>query len=1102
MNKEGFVFFDPNRRRWTWVRVVVAIAVVAFLAASVVFVKSLLIQPLLKMPDSLMALRVKLHAMEAKPHQMAERKPWEAMLQKSLGHAHQTRAALAKTGEVRAAILDDGDQRSLASFAAYAGELTHVCPEIMSVGGVPAHIRVEVEPSVLSLLHSSHAKMVPVMTNASGDSWDSDAIEGLLESDEAQQQHFIQTLRDSLRDIGAAGVLLDWQGLDPSFSDRLTVFLGKIRDALHQDDRELWLSIPVGDDLKVFDLDHIPDVVDRMVAQLHDENAEQDAPGPVAAQPWFEGWLKALLGYGDPSQWIISIGAYGYDWNTTKNHATTLSFADAMARAQRASTTSVTSQAPYYNPSFSYGYEGETHEVWFLDATTFANQLKAATDKKTGGIIVNRLGSEDPTIWKVFGKNESAIESRHRQTYLEYLDPGSIIAHVGEGDFIRAELESHSGRREVDVDASGYMTETFTAWPVYPVAVHWGGFNPHRVALSFDDGPDPEWTPKILDILKERGVHATFFILGKHAEEHPELVRRILREGHEIGSHTYTHPNLGEISTDQTILELNATERLFEWITKRSPILFRPPYNADSMPASLSDLRPIAQASTMGYLTVGESVDPQDWARPGADAIIRRVKEERLTGSVILLHDAGGDRSQTVEALPHILDFLQDRGDQIVRVGAIMGLKRDQSMPKLAVDAATAPLIISNIALALAHWIEDFIWAFMIIACLITLARSGIMAALALAWRKREPQEGFAPPISIVVAAYNEAKVIDETLKALLNTDYQGEVEVVVVDDGSSDGTAAKVEEFAAKEPRVRLIQQTNAGKAVALSRGCEVARHEMIVFLDADTHFQRDTLRHLVAPLADPKVGAVSGHAKVGNIRNWVTKFQSLEYTCGFNLDRRAYDKINAITVVPGAISAFRKSAIEDCGGFAFDTLAEDTDLTLSLHRRSWRVTYTPDAIAWTEAPETMSGLAKQRFRWAYGTMQCLWKHRDMILSARYGWLGCFSLPGVVIFQIILVATIPLVDFLLIVSILSGGGLPFVGYFLAFLICDLLLAFIACVIEGEKLSRSLWIIPMRFVYRPLLAYVVWRSILQILQGAWVGWGKLERRGNLVPAQQ
>ncbi len=441
--------------------------------------------------------------------------------------------------------------------------------------------------------------------------------------------------------------------------------------------------------------------------------------------------------------------------------------------------------------SFSYGYEGETHEVWFLDATTFANQLKAATDQKTGGIIVNRLGSEDPTIWKVFGKNESAIESRHRQTYLEYLDPGSIIAHVGEGDFIRAELESHSGRREVDVDASGYMTETFTAWPVYPVAVHWGGFN--RIAWLFRLMTPRPGVDRPRSSTSSRSAGACHLLHpGQTRGGAPELVRRILREGHEIGSHTYTHPNLGEISTDQTILELNATERLFEWITKRSPILFRPPYNADSMPASLSDLRPIAQASTMGYLTVGESVDPQDWARPGADAIIRRVKEERLTGSVILLHDAGGDRSQTVEALPHILDFLQDRGDQIVRVGAIMGLKRDQSMPKLAVDAATAPLIISNIALALAHWIEDFIWAFMIIACLITLARSGIMAALALAWRKREPQEGFAPPISIVVAAYNEAKVIDETLKALLNTDYQGEVEVVVVDDGSSDGTAAR----------------------------------------------------------------------------------------------------------------------------------------------------------------------------------------------------------------------------------------------------------------------------------------------------------------------
>jgi cellulose synthase/poly-beta-1,6-N-acetylglucosamine synthase-like glycosyltransferase len=296
----------------------------------------------------------------------------------------------------------------------------------------------------------------------------------------------------------------------------------------------------------------------------------------------------------------------------------------------------------------------------------------------------------------------------------------------------------------------------------------------------------------------------------------------------------------------------------------------------------------------------------------------------------------------------------------------------------------------------------------------------------------------------------------------------------------------------------LKLIVQDNGGKASALVHGIREARHAVIVFLDADTQFVRETLRELVQPLRNEKVGAVSGHALVGNPRTWIARFQALEYVCGFNLDRRAYDSCNAITVAPGAVSAFRREAIDSVGGIASDTLAEDTDLTLALHRGGWKVAYTSKAVAWTEAPEHVRALAKQRFRWAFGTMQCLWKHRDMLFNARYGWLGCFSLPGICIFQILLVATIPLVDGLLLLSLLGGAGGVFIWYFVAFLLADLLLAFLACAIEEEKPGKALLILPMRFFYRPLLAFVVWKSILHILRGVWVGWGKLERRGSVV----
>ena len=408
------------------------------------------------------------------------------------------------------------------------------------------------------------------------------------------------------------------------------------------------------------------------------------------------------------------------------------------------------------------------------------------------------------------------------------------------------------------------------------------------------------------------------------------------------------------------------------------------------------------------------------------------------------------------------------------------------------------------------HALLGFLWSFMIVATALIVVRTLLIIALALRQRRlrrverRVHEEAALPPVpvSVVIAAYNEEKVIAATLRSVLDTDYPGEVEVVVVNDGSKDGTGRVVEELARAEPRLRYVAQPNAGKSEALRHGVELARHGLLVFLDADTLFQRDTIRNLVAPFDDPKVGAVSGHARVGNLRSFIARCQSLEYICGFNLDRRAYDLWNCITVAPGAISALRRDALREAGGFLPDTLAEDTDLTLTLHRRGYRVRYIAGAVAWTEAPETIGALAKQRFRWCYGTMQCLWKHRDMLFNPRFGALGFFSLPSIWFFQIILVALTPMVDLLLLGSILLGDGAAVVPYFLVFLVLDQFLAVLACLLEGEPLAKSWIMIPMRLIYRPLLSWVVWKSIISAARGVLVGWGKLERTASVtVPSQ-
>jgi cellulose synthase/poly-beta-1,6-N-acetylglucosamine synthase-like glycosyltransferase len=504
-------------------------------------------------------------------------------------------------------------------------------------------------------------------------------------------------------------------------------------------------------------------------------------------------------------------------------------------------------------------------------------------------------------------------------------------------------------------------------------------------------------------------------------------------------------------------------------------------------------------AQEHGYLTVSNTIDPKDWEQPGAASILQRIKDGRHLGSVILLHDAGGDREQTVEALPAIIDYLLARGDRIVSLGELIGVPPEALMPPLSQKEPFLTRVISDGGLEVLRRVENFLWAFMIVATGLIVVRTLAVIILAISQKRRQtPAAGaFQPPLTVLIAAYNEEMVIAETLGAILRSDYSGEVEVLVVDDGSTDRTAEVVEKIAQADSRLRLIRRANQGKARALRAGLVESAYDFVAMLDADTQFQPDTLRHLIGPLSDPMIAAVSGHARVGNQRTFLARCQSLEYICSFNLDRRAYHQLNCITVAPGAVSAFRKSAIHEAGGISIDTLAEDTDLTLGLHRAGFRIAYAPAAVAWTEAPESFTALAGQRFRWAYGTMQCLWKRRDMIFNTRYKALGWFSLPSICFFQILLVAIVPLVDAFLIFSLLFGMGGAIYVYFLAFLLSDLLLAMLACGLEGEPVITAWRILPMRFIYRPLLALVIWKSIFRACKGAWVGWGKLGRTASV-----
>jgi cellulose synthase/poly-beta-1,6-N-acetylglucosamine synthase-like glycosyltransferase len=333
-------------------------------------------------------------------------------------------------------------------------------------------------------------------------------------------------------------------------------------------------------------------------------------------------------------------------------------------------------------------------------------------------------------------------------------------------------------------------------------------------------------------------------------------------------------------------------------------------------------------------------------------------------------------------------------------------------------------------------------------------------------------------------------------VRSILDNGYD-DLELIVVDDGSKDRTLALLRELFGDDERVVILSQANAGKSAALNRAIARARNNILIALDADTIFRRGTIARLVRHFSDERVGAVSGNARVGNRHTLITRFQAIEYIMGFNLDRRALDLLNAITVVPGAAGAWRKDLIVTLGGFGHDTLAEDTDLTLSIRRLGHEIRYDEEAVAWTEAPEKTSALAKQRFRWAFGTLQAAWKHRDATFNPGYGFLGMLALPSIWIFQVLLAALSPFAEVAMIIALFAGNWRIVLLYYLALFLLELFTALLAYALEGVAAWDVALLFIQRIYYRQLMYYVLGKSLLYAMRGRLVGWGKLERTATV-----
>jgi cellulose synthase/poly-beta-1,6-N-acetylglucosamine synthase-like glycosyltransferase/peptidoglycan/xylan/chitin deacetylase (PgdA/CDA1 family) len=617
----------------------------------------------------------------------------------------------------------------------------------------------------------------------------------------------------------------------------------------------------------------------------------------------------------------------------------------------------------------------------------------------------------------------------------------------------------------------------------------------HRIVLTFDDGPDPRWTPQVLDMLAQHHAHAVFFVTGTMVSRYPGLVRRMVAEGHEVGLHTFNHPDLSYQSHSRIDWELATNQLALTGAAGVRTSLFRPPYS--SFADAMDDRSwPVTEyLGRRGYLTVLTDNDSEDWRRPGAAEIVRLATPRDGKGAIVLMHDSGGDRRQTVRALDRLLPALHARGYAFENLTEALGARS-------ALTPVTGPELWKGRAWILLVRASDDVTDVLVVCLAVigvtVIGRFLLMLLLAGVHARRVRRPGFVwgppvtEPVSVLVPAYNEAKCIENTMRSLTAGGHP--IEVVVVDDGSTDGTADLVEAMGL--PGVRVIRQTNAGKPAALNRALMNARHDLIVMMDGDTVFEPSTVRELVQPFGDPSVGAVAGNAKVGNRDSLIGAWQHIEYVMGFNLDRRMYDVLRCMPTVPGAAGAFRRRALEEVGGMSEDTLAEDTDITMAMHRAGWRVVYAEKARAWTEAPESVRQLWSQRYRWSYGTMQAIWKHRRAVLergpSGRFGRVG---LPLVALFTVVAPLLAPLIDVFLLYGLVFGPTGRTILAWLAVLALQAVCAAYAFRLDRERLIHLVSLPLQQILYRQLMYVVLLQSWITALTGGRLHWQKLRRTG-------
>jgi peptidoglycan-N-acetylglucosamine deacetylase len=1127
------IFYDQDRRRWRRTRRALEISGAFFTILLIIFLINVVRNP--DLPD---ILRADVHGGLHAVHPRVKPRPIRSRRHKI--------AALGKLPEnydpLRAAFYVPYDPNSFASLQLHYHDIDVLIPEelhtitpdgsldIVTPDGklhpVPpdGHLSILPDPKLATWMAAKAATgvelpLMGLLNNSDGTTFQTSRLVPLLAS-AAARGRLIQTAVQYALAAHHVGLVLDFESIPDKSQQDFSHFVEEIGKALHAQNLKLMVALPAAD--WSYDYKSIAEHSDAIILMNYDQHWQTSEPGPIAAEDWFVRNIQNITKIVPPDKIVMGIANYGYDWPAkTKSDphpvASPVTFQEGITTADD-SGADIDFDSDSLNLDYSYEDEkGVVHSVWMLDGLTAYNELRASERAGVRGTALWRLGEEDPSLWAIWDAVHPTDEIRSK---VEEVPPGYDLILEGDGDIWRITATPQSGRRSFKYDPSTdlFTEESFDSYPS-TWQIEQMGASKNKVALTFDDGPDPEWTPLILDILRDKHVPAAFFVIGDEATQSPGILKRAYHLGNEIGNHTFTHPDFEAISKDNLQIQLNLTELFLESALGVKTHLFRPPYGIDHQPETASEIQMLPIPQSMGYIIVGARIDPHDWGEaggqppPATGAIVQRVltDAEAGKGNIILLHDGGGDRSHTVAALPEVIDSLRAKGFQFVSVSDLLSQTRAQVMPPLT-QKEWLFVRADAFIFQMFSWARSGIAFIFLAGILLVSGRALVIGMLALAEKFRpsaKDHPDYKPLATVLIPAYNEESVIRETLGSVLASDYP-HLEVIVVDDGSTDRTAELVRGRFGRDPRVRLILQPNRGKPAALNNGLSEANGEVVVSIDADTIVDPEAISRLVRHFAEPKIGAVAGNVKVMNRSSWLTRWQALEYITSQNLEKRAFDLLNCIPVVPGAAGAWRTDLLRSHGGFSGDTVAEDTDLTLTIRREGWKIVYDEYAIGRTEVPDTIEALIRQRFRWTFGTLQAVWKHRDTVGKPQYGTLGWIAIPNIFLFQILLPLVSPVIDLLFLLSIALWGlaqlriaYLPQLWtlqdversliFFAVFMVIDLFTCVVAFALEkDEDWTLLAPLLIQRFYYRQMMYFVLFRALKEAVLGRPVGWRGVE----------